>query len=581
MKFSINILYFFSALLLTSILNGQSNTCLSFDGQNDYIQFGDIHNLGTSDFTIESWIFISSAEGIGNKIINKGLTSIANPPNAGYALRANRDQAPDEIEMQIGHSNGQTRRLRYNGIKFNRWHHVAGVRSGNVLLLYLDGQLVVSDTTDFIYNVDTDIPLAIGAIEKKRTPTAEFMAGKIDEVRIWCRALSQTEIQKNSQYAITNSRPGLLAVFGFNEGQGLTAANALSNDNRVGLLKNGPNWESSPVALQCPEDDINCQEDSGNINSNLTISLSPKAEAGKDAYIQKQFPNINFGNEVNLFIGQDTLNSATDSLRSFIDFDLSFLPKGTIVNNAQLILRPKTLAFEDTILLSRIIEQWEESTITWDNQPPIDSASKTKVFIQFTPDTINQVQFLPVTKLVQDMIDHPKNSHGFRIQPGTKTTRLNYGSSDEKDWGFHPSLAIEVRLGIPSEPVRDTIQIEEVVQVFDTITQIENITVTDTLLIDFDIINSTNQISQIKIKVYPNPSRNLLFLEIPQNGSVIDTYRATISDLQGRIIFESTLDRSLFSINLADFGNPGLYFLVIQDREGRLISQKKIILQDD
>jgi len=228
----------------------QTVNCLDFDGIDDYVFIGDVNDLGTSDFTIESWIFIENTIGNGNKIINKGLTSVGTPSNAGYALRASKT-GTDEIEFQIGNIDGSTARVIYNGITANEWHHLAGVRLREKLYLYLDGILVAEDSTSTIYNVDTNIPLCIGAIHKGGlSPINEFMDGKIDEVRIWNVARSESEIDNNKDCAITSPEPNLLAVYNLNEITLTTASDSSGNSNN-GTLKNGPIWINSPVAPVC------------------------------------------------------------------------------------------------------------------------------------------------------------------------------------------------------------------------------------------------------------------------------------------------------------------------------------------
>lgn len=50
------------------------------------------------------------------------------------------------------------------------------------------------------------------------TPS-QFFAGKLDEIRIWNRALSQTEIRNNMNKQLTGSEPGLVAYYQMNEGE--------------------------------------------------------------------------------------------------------------------------------------------------------------------------------------------------------------------------------------------------------------------------------------------------------------------------------------------------------------------------
>lgn len=243
---------FYLFILLPNLLISQSENCLEFDGIDDYVFIGDVNNLGTSDFTIEAWINLNDADlsENGNKIITKGLTGVGVPGNAGFGLRASRT-LPDELEFQIGHSDGSNIKVKYFGIAPHTWYHVAGVRSEKKLYLYLNGEIVGTDSTEVIYDVDTNIPLVIGAIHKLGIlPIDEFMDGKIDEVRIWDRALTDSDIKMNMNCAIFDPQPNLLAVFNLNSEAGFVAIDSSEYGNH-GSLENGPLWVSSPVALNC------------------------------------------------------------------------------------------------------------------------------------------------------------------------------------------------------------------------------------------------------------------------------------------------------------------------------------------
>lgn len=243
----------FTLILLaftTGFTFSQSNKCLDFDGIDDYVLMGDVNDLGTSDFTLEAWINIESTAGNGNKIISKGITSVGSPTNAGYSLRAGKYTA-DGIDFSIGDKNGSVTTLKYSGVQTNKWYHIAGVRSQTNLYLYVNGQLVNSDATQNVYDVDTDMPLAVGAIHKGGfSPTNEYFNGKIDEVRIWNKALTRHEINSNNACAIFTPEPNLIAVYNFNETSGTNADDVTVGQND-GLLANGPVWVSSDVALLC------------------------------------------------------------------------------------------------------------------------------------------------------------------------------------------------------------------------------------------------------------------------------------------------------------------------------------------
>jgi hypothetical protein len=230
-------------------LQAQSNNCLDFDGLDDYLLVGDVNDLGTNDFTIEAWINCESTAGIGQFVICKGLTSVGTPVNAGYGLRIN-DANMNDVDFQIGGTT-TTKEVSAISLTTNNWHHIAGVRSGIYMYLYVDGVLVASDSTTTVFNVNTDIPLSIGAHDKGGfSSVAEFMNGSIDEVRIWGVARSQAEINDNKDCAITSPENNLIAVYNMNTGSGTMAIDSSGYVNDASFIDN-PSWVNSTVAPIC------------------------------------------------------------------------------------------------------------------------------------------------------------------------------------------------------------------------------------------------------------------------------------------------------------------------------------------
>jgi len=238
------------SLITSSWLYAQDSNCLDFNG-NDYVLIGDVNDLGTSDFTIEAWIYVESNFD-SNKIISKGTTTAGTPSNAGYSLRASFEQlgADNIIDFGVAESNQLKIRLEYQGVKLNEWCHVAGVRDGQMLYLYINGSLVNSADAGMVYNTDTNIPLVIGAIDKANGTVDEFMDGKIDEVRIWNIARTQQQIDEDKDCAITSPTEGLLAVYNLDSTTGNIAIDNSGNGND-GMLQDSPTWVSSDVATNC------------------------------------------------------------------------------------------------------------------------------------------------------------------------------------------------------------------------------------------------------------------------------------------------------------------------------------------
>jgi len=237
------------SLITSTWLYAQDSNCLDFNG-NDYVLIGDVNDLDTSDFTIEAWIYVESTFD-SNKIISKGTTSAGIPSNAGYSLRTSVGfLGPNIIDFGVSQSVQLQTRVEYEGVKLNEWCHVAGVRDGQMLYLYINGSLVNSADAGMVYNTDTNIPLVIGAIDKANGTVDEFMDGKIDEVRIWNIARTQQQIDEDKDCAITSPTEGLLAVYNLDSTTGNIVIDNSGNGND-GELQNSPTWASSDVATNC------------------------------------------------------------------------------------------------------------------------------------------------------------------------------------------------------------------------------------------------------------------------------------------------------------------------------------------
>lgn len=138
----------------------------------------------------------------------------------------------------------------------NVWTHVAVTYtiSNGVWNLYKNGINVgTSDLADGI--IPENISKQFASIGSALTSTGSpegFFNGKIDEVRIWNRPLSPSEIVANMNVQLT-SGTGLLGRWGLNENGGITATNSIAGSANGTLRSNnisthptngGPSWST-------------------------------------------------------------------------------------------------------------------------------------------------------------------------------------------------------------------------------------------------------------------------------------------------------------------------------------------------
>ena len=111
-----------------------------------------------------------------------------NPP-----LLFQLDQVNSDVRFIVVDNFGINATATYLGIlTIGNWFHVAGVRQGNTLNVYVNGieGALVSRTLGPI-SVDN---LKIGALLTHGAPVTHFFNGFIDDVRIYNRALSAEEV---------------------------------------------------------------------------------------------------------------------------------------------------------------------------------------------------------------------------------------------------------------------------------------------------------------------------------------------------------------------------------------------------
>jgi hypothetical protein len=187
-----------------------------------------------------------------------------------------------------------------------------------------------------------------------------------------------------------------------------------------------------------------------------TITFHPGAE-GKDAVVwsHPSYVNQNRGNVKQIDALAWTWSGVPGAYRSFIAFDLSNISPGALVTSATLKLTANTtpstnltghsqLSGSNNGWLARVTGSWDESTITWNNQPPVDLANAIAV-----PASVsyNQTYYINVTGMVQDMVNNPGSNNGFMLRLATEQyyRALRFWSGDADYPNQRPTLEVVVQ----------------------------------------------------------------------------------------------------------------------------------------
>jgi len=125
--------------------------------------------------------------------------------------------------------------------------------------------------------------------------------------------------------------------------------------------------------------------------------------------------------------------------------------------------------------------------------------------------------------------------------------------------------------------VYDTIE----VMVYDTtvVTVYDSISVTDTLIIDVTISGIEPNLLSNRFLVYPNPAKDILYLDMGENYNQLNDWKVKIINISGSIIFETNITAPIYEIMLNDFKQTGMFIIQIIDNQNTIVETRKILLE--
>lgn len=155
--------------------------CYGFDGVAAELDFGadTDFNFGSNNFSVAIWIYAAAA---AKKNYRSVIAKYAD--GSGYWIQT------DANGLVIIGTTNDIAAVSTTDVMNSAWHHVAMVRSGSSLLLYVDGVLNASGSVS--NSVDSASDLRVG-----NSPgiTGRFWGGYLAQPRLYARALTASEVK--------------------------------------------------------------------------------------------------------------------------------------------------------------------------------------------------------------------------------------------------------------------------------------------------------------------------------------------------------------------------------------------------
>ncbi len=174
----------------SAVTAGKVGQGLRFDGVDDYVSIADHSSLeGMSSLTISAWVkAVNTGTGADQDILNKGDVGLV-----PYALRVSGSTG--KMNFYVANSSAFANPVPISNsiIPFGIWSHFVGTYDGSTAKLYLNGQLQTT-AGSLTGNVNTNS--SILAIGRQGPSNARYVSGSLDDVRVYNRALSASEVQQ-------------------------------------------------------------------------------------------------------------------------------------------------------------------------------------------------------------------------------------------------------------------------------------------------------------------------------------------------------------------------------------------------
>ncbi len=524
---------------LTTDRNGNANSAYSFDGVTSNISIPNSSTLSNmTSITISAWFNINQWDIINNEGWFPILSKTNSFSYGKYRLGANTI-IPGELSLYGTLSTDATGISQSNLYSLNQWNQVVITISNGNSTVTLNGAQVFNGVTTYTgWSTIDNLPLLIG---KDIPGLVDHANGKIDDIGIWNRALTQQEIT-NMYNGVTYSDTcnavsgslvnGLMAYYPF-----CGNANDQSGNGNNGIV-NGATLTTDRFG-----------------NSNSAYSFN-----GVNNYISCLNNNIPAGNSSRTFSAwfyltptngySDGYSVLSYGTNTFPDGRLNdiFIKENDVIFNTHMNYSTNTNPLNNNNL-------WHNIVVTYNNT----NVSSINIYL----DGI-QIQTTNFNLVNLNTLD-------------TLNTNLLFGKAIvQYASNFYFNGKID-DIGIWNRALTE----QEITQLYIQNQCFTNTSVTDTLIINVGQLSFNDPVTWANnITIAPNPASteiNINFNNITNlNGGTLKIINSLGQQVATTPITTSGTNSTM---QLATWGGTGMYFVQIINPQGQIVDIKKIILQ--
>jgi len=141
-----------------------------------------------------------------------------------------------------------------------------------------------------------------------------------------------------------------------------------------------------------------------------TLTLLPT----QDTYVDSALPDASFADAEVLRLGRTSIIAVT-SQRSYLQFDVSSIPAGAVIQSAALDLF-QSKGTDNAVMLYRGLNAWDATKTTWNNQPDYGTLNVWRP--PATVDAYITYADTALVEVVQEWVDAPARNFGLMLDSG-------------------------------------------------------------------------------------------------------------------------------------------------------------------